>query len=61
MARKIKNYVKKEKKISKEEIDQNIKKGMITIYNVCGKEAYEKMELLKLDSSLVISEAFSLN
>jgi hypothetical protein len=58
MARKIKNYKKKEKKITKEEVDKNIEKGMITIYNVCGKEVYEKMKLLKLDSSLVITEAF---
>lgn len=58
MARKIKNCVKKEKKVSKEEIDDSIKKGMITIYNVCGKEVYEKMKLLKLDSSIVLEEAF---
>lgn len=58
MTRKIKNYIKKEKKISKQEIDKSIEKGMITIYNVCGKEVYEQIKLLKLDSSLVLTETF---
>lgn len=50
--------IKKQKNKNKTDIDKNIEKGMLTIYNVCGKKAYDTMKLLMQSNSLVMEEAF---